>query len=183
MKHRCVVAHLFFGGNMEKLKVGKILGTHALKGEVKIRSFSDFDQERFQVGNVLWIETNNEQKEVMIQTVRKHKGNFLISFKDMQDINLIEPYCNCFVYAKKDRDLLKDGEYYYDDLIDCTVKDETGKQLGKVIQVSNNTRHDILHIDGLYHGMIPYVDAFIIKEEIEKKEITVRVIEGMLYEN
>ena len=27
---------------MEKLKIGKIVGTHALKGELKIRSFSDF---------------------------------------------------------------------------------------------------------------------------------------------
>ncbi|MFR1627208.1 MAG: hypothetical protein ACLSU6_09740 [Thomasclavelia ramosa] len=32
---------------MEKLKIGKIVGTHGLKGELKIRSNSDFADKRF----------------------------------------------------------------------------------------------------------------------------------------
>ena len=31
---------------MEKLKIGKIVGTHGLKGELKIRSNSDFADKR-----------------------------------------------------------------------------------------------------------------------------------------
>ena len=40
---------------MEKLKIGKIVGTHALKGELKIRSFSDFNDQRFVVGHKLYL--------------------------------------------------------------------------------------------------------------------------------
>lgn len=36
---------------MDKIKIGKIVGTHGLKGEVKIRSSSDFSEERFKKGN------------------------------------------------------------------------------------------------------------------------------------
>ena len=46
---------------MEKLKIGKIVGTHALKGELKIRSFSDFNDQRFVVGHKLYL---NEIVEV-----------------------------------------------------------------------------------------------------------------------
>ena len=40
---------------MEKLKIGKIVGTHGLKGELKIRSNSDFADKRFKKGNEIII--------------------------------------------------------------------------------------------------------------------------------
>ena len=73
---------------MEKLKIGKIVGTHALKGELKIRSFSDFNDQRFVVGHKLYL--NEIVDPFIIKTVRVHKGNYLISFEGLQDINLVE---------------------------------------------------------------------------------------------
>ena len=75
---------------MEKLKIGKIVGTHALKGELKIRSFSDFNDQRFVVGHKLYL--NEIVDPFIIKTVRVHKGNYLISFEGLQDINLVEKY-------------------------------------------------------------------------------------------
>ena len=41
---------------MEKFKnLEKVVGTHALKGELKIRSFSDFNDQRFVVGHKLYL--------------------------------------------------------------------------------------------------------------------------------
>ena len=45
---------------MEKLKIGKVLGTHALKGELKIRSYSDFNDQRFVIGNKLYLNNIEE---------------------------------------------------------------------------------------------------------------------------
>ena len=56
----CLAHLLFHGGKMDKIKVGKIVGTHGLKGEVKIRSVSDFADERFKKGNNLIIGTKNQ---------------------------------------------------------------------------------------------------------------------------
>ena len=36
---------------MEYLRIGVIINTFGLKGELKIKSFSDFDDERYQKGN------------------------------------------------------------------------------------------------------------------------------------
>ena len=74
--NRCVFTSIFFGGNMNKLKIGKIIGTHALKGELKIRSNSDFNDQRFVVGRQLLI--GDFQNAFIIKTVRFHKGNFLV---------------------------------------------------------------------------------------------------------
>lgn len=168
---------------MEKLKVGKIVGTHALKGEVKIHSDSDFEDERFKVGNILWIKTKDNYKEVVIKQVRKHKGNYLVLFEGLEDINLVEPYKQCFIYGNKDESFLEEDEYYYDDLIGCLVVDKDDNELGKVVDIMNNTRQDILRIEGKKKGLIPYVDAFILDVDIEEQVIVVNVIEGMLHEN
>ena len=91
---------------MEKLKIGKIVGTHALKGELKIRSFSDSNDQRFVVGHKLYL--NEIVDPFIIKTVRVHKGNYLISFEGLQDINLVEKYVGYNVYGLKDLDCLKD---------------------------------------------------------------------------
>ena len=62
---------------MDKVKVGKIVGTHALKGELKIRSNSDFSNERFKKGNSLYIRYHGNDIELEIISSRFHKNNYL----------------------------------------------------------------------------------------------------------
>lgn len=169
---------------MDKIKVGKIVGTHGLKGEVKIRSVSDFADERFKKGNNLIIGTKNQDLELEIISCRLHKGNYLIAFKDHQDINLIEKYVGTFVYGLKDDSLLDDDEYFYSDLVDMMVISDQGAAIGKVTSVSDNPAHAILNID--HHGKkvaIPYVDAFIKDVDLTKKQITVSLIKGFIDED
>ena len=98
---------------MEKLKIGKIVGTHGLKGELKIRSNSDFADKRFKKGNEIIISYQNQDLVYKIITSRIHKGNYLVSFRDNQDINLVEKYIGSFVYGYKDDELLDADEYFY----------------------------------------------------------------------
>ena len=46
------------GECMDKVRVGVIVNTHALKGELKVKSFSDFDEKRFAKGSELLILLN-----------------------------------------------------------------------------------------------------------------------------
>ena len=108
---RCAEHIYFFGGKMEKVKVGKIIGKHGLKGELKIRSNSDFGAVRFKKGNSLYIRYQGVDLEFVIVSSRIHKGNYLVAFKDNQDINLVEKYVGSFVYGLKDDELLDEDEY------------------------------------------------------------------------
>lgn len=169
---------------MNKIKVGKIVGTHGLKGEVKIRSNSDFADERFKVGNDLIIKSQNQEIVLKIATVRMHKGNYLVSFENHQNINLIEKYVGSFVYGEKDQSLLDEDEYFYSDLVGMKAVSTEGKEIGIVTSVYDNTAHDILNIDK--HGKkiaIPYVDAFIHEVDLENKVITIKLIKGFIDED
>ena len=160
---------------MEKLKIGKIVGTHGLKGELKIRSNSDFADKRFKKGNEIIISYQNQDLVYKIITSRIHKGNYLVSF---------EKYIGSFVYGYKDDELLDADEYFYTDLIGMQVVSTEGTKIGPVTSIYDNTRHDILNID--HNGKnvaIPYVDAFIKDVDVEKKIIVVMLIKGLIDED
>lgn len=182
--NRCAKHIYFFGGKMEKIKVGKIVGTHGLRGELKIRSNSDFADERFKKGNDLLIRYQGKDIVFEIITCRMHKGNYLVVFRDHQDINLVEKYIGSFVYGYKDEELLDEDEFFYDDLIGLQVESTDGKQIGPVTSIYDNTRHDILNVD--YNGKnvaIPYVDAFIKEVDLDKKVIIIELIKGLIDED
>lgn len=169
---------------MDKVKIGKIVGTHGLKGELKIRSNSDFSEERFKKGNYLIVRYQGIDLEFEIVSVRVHKGNYLVAFKENQDINLVEKYLGAMVYGYKDEALLDDDEYFYDDLRGLQVKSTEGTVIGPVTSIYDNGRHNILNID--HHGKnvaIPYVEAFIKDIDLDNKEITVALIKGFIDED
>ncbi|MFQ6791733.1 MAG: ribosome maturation factor RimM [Thomasclavelia sp.] len=169
---------------MDIIKVGKIVGTHGLKGEVKIRSNSDFANIRFSKGNDLIIKEKNQEITLKIISTRVHKGNYLVAFEDHQNINLIEKYVGQDVYSFKDEQLLDEDEYFYTDLVGLLVVTTNGKEIGKVKSVYDNGAHDILAVD--YHGKkiaIPYVDAFIKDVDLDTKIIKVELIKGFIDED
>lgn len=162
--------------------IGVIVSTHALKGEIKIHSSTDFSDERYKIGNSLYIQLNQEMVKVVVKSHRKHKGFDLVSFVDYDDINKVMPFVKCKIYVSEEDVLpLDENEYYYHELFDCEViYDE--KNIGKVKDVVNYGASDILVIkkNNDKEIMIPFVDEFIKDVDKENKKIYIDVIEGLL---
>ena len=58
---------------------------------------------------------NNIEDPFIIKTVRIHKGNYLVSFEGLQDINLVEKYVGSIVYGLKEDvvfSMAVPGEYF-----------------------------------------------------------------------
>ncbi len=165
--------------------IGTIVSTHALKGEVKIYSTTDFKEERYKVGNILYIEKGNQMFEVKVKSYRVHKDFELVSFENYNNINDVLELIKCKVYVHESQlhDLESD-EYYYHELIDSFVYNENNL-IGKVIDVVNYGASDILIIKSAQGKeiMIPFVDEFIKEIDSENKTIKIEIIEGLLGEN
>ncbi len=167
---------------MEQVIVGKIVNTHGIKGELKVKSSTDFVEERFAKGAKLLIAYQGQEIEVTVATHRFHKGHVLVTFEGYHDINLVEKYKGCLLYGYKDESLLDEDEYYISDIIGCEVYND-GKLIGRVQDVQLYDHHDILVVQGSQKIMIPYVDAFVKEEDIENKRIDVHLIEGFYDED
>lgn len=160
---------------MKLLKVGKIVNTFGIKGELKVLSDSEFVDERFKVNNVLYID---EKTPLTISGFRIHKGNVLIKVNDIDDINDVEKYKNFDLFINLDElDHLEDG-YYLFQLEDLDVY-ENDVKIGKVIEVFKPAQ-TILRIELKEREiLVPFVDAFVESVDLTQNRINITMIEGL----
>lgn len=157
---------------MNKTKVGKIVNTHGIRGELKV-AFEDIDV--FEKGMTIYVSKRDEFLEFTLKEFRVHKNHLLIKINDFDNINDVEKYKTYDVYIEKDED-----EVYYSDLVGYELVAD-GTKVGIVADITNNNAHDIFVLDN--GVMIPYVDAFVIDINDETKKITVNLIEGLIDED
>ncbi len=167
---------------MKLCLVGESIGTFGIKGELKIKSFTDFSNLRFQKGNKLIFETTNSEQTILtISTVRFHAGNYLISFEGLENINLIEPYAHAKIYIESTkRQQLTEGSYYPDEIIDFEVY-YRDKLLGKIAEIEFTKAHPLIKVinENNTH-LIPFVPAYIKKVDLSNKKIEINPDEDIL---
>lgn len=156
--------------------VGRIIGTHGIKGELKVKSDTSFD--RFKIGNKLYIE---KQIPIIVNSVRIHKGMVLITVNDLKNINDVLEYVNKDIYVPHDRSELKDGEYYYEDLIGLQCFNQINENIGVVNDLIEVPQGLILEIKKESKTfMVPYVKQFVKKIDLENKQMFIEEIEGLV---
>lgn len=163
---------------MEKIKIGKIVNTVGLKGEVKVYNYSD-SIEIYETIESIYV----EDRLTVIENVRAQKNMVILKLEGADDRNAAEALRGKELYITED-DLpeLPEGQYYVRDLIGMSVTEEDGNLLGHVTDVLQNTAQDIFEVESENGNklLIPKVDQFVLDIDAEKREITVRLIEGML---
>ncbi|MBM7677913.1 ribosome maturation factor RimM [Gracilibacillus alcaliphilus] len=170
---------------MEYLKVGKIVNTHGIKGEVRVIRITDFE-ERFEIGNVLWIKKKDEEQlqQVTIDGHRLHKNFDLLHFEGWNNINDVEPFKDSLLVINKEQLAdLAENEFYYHEIVGCEVKTTDGLWIGKVTEILSPGANDIWVVkgEGKQH-LIPYIEDVVKQVDVENGEITIEPMEGLLNE-
>lgn len=168
---------------MEYNDCGKIVQTHGVKGEVKVKSDSSFINERFKEGSTLYIKSNNTYKPLIVKSHRSMLNYELVSFEGINSIDDAMPYINKVLYAEKDRSLLGENEHFYSDLIGLNVY-QFGNKQGIVTRIDSLPHCDYLIIkmdSDSKEKMIPLLNEFIDKIDDEKKIIYITDMEGLLW--
>lgn len=162
---------------MGYIEVGRIVNTHALKGEVKIKSFSNMN--RFEKGNTLYLSDN--YIEVKVKSHRVKDNIDYIILEGYEDINLILPYKNKSLYIKEeDLEELDENEYYIKDLLDLKVYNEDNKYIGVVKNVTEYPANFMLEIEkeDKKIALVPFRKEFV--KEVSDK-IIIHEIEGLIW--
>ena len=167
-----------------RLKVGKIVNTHSLKGEVKVISSTDFEEQRFEKGTELLITRGNQVvKEVTVESYRTHKNNLLVKFVGTDSIEEAEKLKNLQIKIDSDNiGELEENEFYFHEIIGCEVFDENGKSLGEISEILTPGANDVWVIKS-QNGkeiLIPYIEDVVKKIDVENKKIDIEVMEGLI---
>lgn len=164
---------------MERIvRVGKIVNTHGLKGEVKCIYLTD-DMERFDDFDHVYIEDTEERLD--IENVRYMKGMVYLRFRGVDNINLVEKYKNKYIIIDETQmKTLDEDSYYVSDLIGLEVYDLDGSYLGKITYVYQTGANDVYELDRNKELLIPAIKEVVKSVDINKGRMTIKKIEGLL---
>ena len=164
------------------LQVGVISSTHGIRGEVKVFPTTD-DPDRFRKLKQVILDTGREQKSLEIEGVKFFKQFVILKFKDIDNINDIEKYKGKSLYVTREHAVkLKKDEYFIADLIGMTVKEEDSAILGTVSDVLQTGANDV-YVVALADGgevLLPAIKDCILSVDMEKREMQVHVLDGLL---
>lgn len=148
--------------------IGKIVDTHGIKGEIRIRSDFEKKNDIFIPGFKLYI--GDKKISETINTYRHHKEYEMVIFDGYDNINQILKYMKQNVYIRRE-DLLKNNEYVLEDLIGLNVY-ENDELLGQIKDYVYNRLNVLLVVSGKKDFYIPYNKEYIKEVKINDRVIT-----------
>lgn len=168
--------------NMDNFfEIGKIAGTHGIKGTLKIFPTTDVP-ERFELLDEVILEIKNEKKVCKVDKVAYHKNFVLLTLKEYNDINQVEGFKNGRVLITEEKALpLGKDEYYTRDLYDMEVYTDEGERLGTLKEVYTTGANDVYGVkdENGNEILIPAIKQCIIAVDVTNRKMTVKLLEGL----
>jgi len=153
------------------VEIGLFSGPHGIKGEVKVKSFTEIPENLFVYEEFF---LGNQTKPIKLKLVRKIKQNLICIVEDVKTRNEAEKFKNLILYVRRDNlPLLKDDEFYQRDLLDFQVYNLERHNLGFVtsfndfgggllVEVEKNKKRFYLPIGKPFLKDINYKDKEVI---------------------
>lgn len=165
--------------------IGTISKPHGLRGEVRVVGDTDFPEERFAVGNTLYLDRGNGKEEMplVIASHRKHKQFELICFEGYENINDVEAWKGTALKVPADQlGSLEEDEYYHHEILGCLVFTEEDEELGEITDILSTGANDVWVVQGNRPKdiLVPYIDDVVKEVDVEQKIVRIHVMEGML---
>ncbi|AOZ94197.1 ribosome maturation factor RimM [Paenibacillus crassostreae] len=169
------------------LTVGKLVNTHGIKGEIKVLPITDFPEERFAKGKRLLLipEGGKPSFWITIDSARYHKNMYILKLEGYSNINEVEKYKGSMLKVSKD-DLIElpENEYYYHDIIGCSVitDENEDKPLGVITEIISPGANDVWVVKPTSGAdiLIPVIDDVVLDVDVNNKKVKIHLMEGLL---
>ena len=158
---------------MELIKIGKIVNTHGIKGELRILSKFTYKDKVFINGMNIYIDKKDHE---VINNYRVHKNFDMITMEGYSNINEVLKYKGKNVYVNKE-DIKLDNNYLDEDIIGLNTYVENDYK-GIVRNIERYDKTTLLVINNSdKEYLVPY--ELIDKIDINNKKIYIKNIEGL----
>lgn len=166
----------------ELIPVGKISGTHGIKGHLKVFSYSGNIDSLQHSGTVFLKGKNDLLQEFSVTRVASHGGGFILSLDSFNDINQVLPLVGSELCLKRSQlPEPEENEYYWRDLIGLAVVTDLGVELGRIVDIFETGSSDIYVVrndDKEY--LIPAIADVISKVDISGNIMVITPLDGLL---
>ncbi|MBU5455763.1 ribosome maturation factor RimM [Caproiciproducens sp. MSJ-32] len=154
------------------LRVGKILNTHGLKGELKVLPLTDNPRRYDDLEFVLL-----DGKEVKLEGCKYQKDRVILKLEGINTIEEAERLKNKYLEIPREYAVeLEEDTYFIADLIGCTVYDTEGRNLGKIYDVIQTKNNDVYWIREPKELLIPVLLDIVLDINIEEEKIIIKPV-------
>lgn len=129
------------------------------------------------------MEKGTEPLPVKVTSHRQHKTFDLLTFEGYSNVNEVEKFKGSLLKVPEEQlGELAEGEYYYHEVIGCKVVTENGEELGTITEILSPGANDVWVIKRPKGQdlLIPYIDDIVLQVNVEQKQVTIHVMEGLL---
>lgn len=167
------------------LRIGKVVGVHGVKGNVKIRSYAE-SLSVFQPNEKLIFEIpDGREIHFTVKESKPHSKTILLSLKEVESRNLAEGLIGSEIYI--DREVLPEleaGTYYWFEIIGLSVFTVDGVFLGRVDSILQTGSNDVYVVktpdkDPADEILIPALATVVRSIDLESKTMKVDLPEGL----
>lgn len=167
---------------VEYFEIGLISNTHGLKGEMKVRPYTE-SSKRYEELKKVWVSMNNVNKEYEIESVRYQKDVVLLKLKGVDTIEDAEKLKNHVItIPRAEGRALSENEFFIADLIGCEVFEK--EYIGVISDVFTAGGSDVYVIKREKKNdlLLPAIASVVKKIDVEQKRIDVEIPRGLLDE-
>jgi 16S rRNA processing protein RimM len=166
----------------EMATVGRVARAHGNRGNVIVNPETDFPEERFRPGSVMFVRRGAAIEPLTVAGVRFHQGRPIVEFEGVDTMSAAEALQAVELRIPTDAlQQLPAGSFYRHDLIGCLVATPDGREIGKVTGVEGGGLESRLVVDGVTGEiLIPLAEEICVTVDVPGRRIVVRPLEGLL---
>jgi 16S rRNA processing protein RimM len=169
----------------QPVEVGKIVGTHALKGALRVYCDAEPESALVPGRKVVLKAPDGAQRQAVINWSRPHKRVWLICLDGIDHIDKAEPLVGCEIFIDRaDLPPLEEGTYYWQDLMGLSVTTVDGDFLGRIDSIIPTGANDV-YVIAAGQGrkrreiLIPAIASVVRVIDLDSRIIQVELPEGL----
>ena len=162
------------------IAIGRISGTHGLRGDVKVESFSG-EYDHFDSLEQVVLRKDGREREVTVRTTKRSGGKAVMSLEGVESVEEAAKLRGSELWAPREMAApLGEEEYYVADLIGLRVACDS-ETLGTIKGVYDGGQGELLEVDlGDRIAMVPFLAVYV--DEVDTKEGVITLRERWIVE-
>jgi len=164
------------------LAIGKITGTHGIRGMVKVHLYSGDDHTLRAVDGLVLRHGDGRQQTISVVGLQGHGRKTLLSLKGYGSIDDALPLVGGELVVRRDQlPEPAEDEYYWADLIGLKVVTDDGADLGTLREIIETGSNDVYVIQGMEKELLIPALADVVRDiDLEAGTMTVTLLDGLL---
>jgi 16S rRNA processing protein RimM len=170
----------------QSVPLGRLVGAHGLRGEVRVRYFGDGPDNLLALDEVRL----TESPEALTATVYKvlgvgsgRKGEIRLALEGVSDRDQAVQLRGLWVMVEADAlEPLAEGEYYWHELVGCRVETSDGREVGVVKEILETGAHDVLVVEDATgrSQLIPTAREIMTEVDLEARRVIIDALPGLV---